>query len=158
MTGNEWREWLTFGLAVLGAGLGVFNAWKGWIADRVRLQVVPLFTKDTTGESYISIEVRNLSAFPVTVTAIGFTVVGGATHLQIPHPVFIGFDKLPVRLVSRTALTSLTPLIAFEESQVVTIDAAYVKTACGLQVKGGRKALRKILQTAFAARQPHFLQ
>lgn len=138
---------------MLGAGLGVFNAWKGWIADRVRLHVIPLLTKDTTGATYISIDVRNLSAFPITVTAIGFTVAGGATHLQIPRPILIGLAKLPERLASRASFTSLTPIGAFQDGQIASIKAAYVKTACGLQVEGGGYALRQMLQAALAARQ-----
>lgn len=154
MGGNEVREWFTFGLAVLGAGLGVFNAWKGWIADRVRLRVIPMSSVDTAGDYYISIDVRNLSAFPVTVTTIGFTVVGGVTHMQIPRPILLGADRLPVRLESRAAFTVLAPLTAFEKLQVATIEAAYANTACGLRVLGNSKALGQMVNAALAACHP----
>lgn len=153
MGGSEVREWVTFGLAVLGAGLGVFNAWKGWVADRVRVRVIPAFSVDTTGDPYINIEVRNLSAFPVTITSVGFTVIGGATHMQIPHPILMGANRLPVRLESRASFAALMSLRAHENSQLATIDAAYVKTACGLQVLGDSPALRQIVYAAIAASQ-----
>lgn len=151
MGGAELREWVTFGLAVLGAALGVINAWKSWVADRVRLKVLPASAFGNDGTAYLSIEVRNLSAFPVTVTAAGFEVRGSATHIQIIRPVLLGADRLPVRLESRAAVTVLAPLAALEKDQVATVRSAYITTACGLRLTRSSKVLRQVVKAATTA-------
>lgn len=142
---------LTLAVALTGAVLGVLNTWRNWSLDRVKVRVVPVYSEDMAGSRYISIEVINLSSFPVTVVSIGFTVIGGATHMQIPRPIFTGRETLPVRLESRTSFTVLAPLSTFEKTQLATIDRAYVKTACGNQIQGDSTTLRQIVNAAATA-------
>ena len=142
---------VTLAIAFLGAALGILNAWRAWSLDRLRARVIPTYSIDAAGRPYISIEVVNLSNFAVTITSVGFTVLGSKTHIQLLAPLFIGANNLPVRLESRTSFTALAAFSAFENGQMAMINRAYAKTACGNQIEGDSRALRQIVDAAFAA-------
>jgi hypothetical protein len=130
---------VTLAIALLGAGLGIFNAWRTWVNDRVRLKVKVSHGVGSGGVEIFLIEVLNLSAFPVTVTHIGFDLLGTDRHAQIPIPRFVRGETLPVRLESRTALTVFQPLAESPPNGWVGVRRAYALTACGLKrVSSGR--------------------
>jgi hypothetical protein len=66
------KELVIFGVALLGAGLGVLNYWRTVTRDRVHLRVIPRSYITSLGESGICIEVVNVGYLPVTLTQIGF--------------------------------------------------------------------------------------
>lgn len=141
---------VTFATAVLGAVLGVFNAWRAWLSDRPRLRLRVAHAFGAPFDRMLMLEVVNLSGFPVTVTALGFNLRGSAQHVVIQWPTFTQGEKLPVRLEPRAACTALMPLGAFQQQQLARIELAYVRTACGLEVKAGRNLLRQLRHAAAA--------
>jgi hypothetical protein len=75
-----WKDIITIGLASIGAVLGVMNAWNALSQRRVRLVVRPMFAHQSSGGApMLSISVRNLSNFPLTIDEVGFTGKTGAT-------------------------------------------------------------------------------
>lgn len=147
----EVQQWLTFGIAVLGAALGVLNTWRALGQDRVRLVVRAGRPVDIAGGPCLLIEVRNLSSFAVTITHIGFDRLGADRHFQLVAPRFLGGQSLPARMEPRTALTVVQPFAAFEdEEQLLTLRNVYVLTACGVKRKSSDLALTVINHLAGA--------
>ena len=100
-------SYITTVLAVLGAVLGLYNAWRNWIQDRVVLRVKVSQGIGGLGVEMHTIEITNLSSFPLTITHIGFDLLGTDRHAQIPFPNFLRGETLPIRLESRTSVTVL---------------------------------------------------
>lgn len=146
-------DFATVTMAALGSGLGIFNAWRTWVNDRVRIRVAVSRLIATDGQRAIGIEVVNLSAFDVTITHIGFDLVGTSDHLQLFKPLIAQGHALPKRLEPRAAFTVFQPLSAFEGKQLLQLDRAYVATACGLRPKSRRGSVAKLDLVAFAGRQ-----
>lgn len=143
----EAEFWKTILLAVtasIGAVLGIINTLHNLSLKRVRIKVRPAFSITVpNGDYFFSIEVINLSAFPMTVAEVGFTGNGGQYPImnQLPfNPV-----ALPKRLDPRESIS-----ILFDPSGLLgkEIGKAYVRTSCGEVIKGTSPALkqfRKIL-------------
>lgn len=144
---------VTLAIAVLGALLGVMNTWRNWSLDRMRLRVTPAFGLDNTGGRNILVTVVNLSSFPVTVTTMGFTLLNSTNHMQVPAPIFMRGERLPIRLEPRTSCTAVVALAALEHAQLANIRCAYVTTACGQQIEGDSTALRQMVHAAATAQQ-----
>lgn len=84
-----WNEAITLGVAMLGAGLGIMNTWQALNANRVKLRVKPAFAIGIPqGQSMFSIEVVNLSNFPITVSEVG---------LWLPHHTSWHINEHPAR-------------------------------------------------------------
>lgn len=104
-------NWTTV-TAVIGAVLGVWNLVQSFFQRRVRLRVVPKLTvirgsgflsssRDLLPDGFACIEVTNLSAFPVTIAEVGFSVDGEAARaVVIPDPTTL----LPKRLEPRESM------------------------------------------------------
>ena len=92
-----WKDIFTIGAATLGAVLGVMNTWNSISARRLRVKVTPNFVLDLAGRPLgASIEVTNLSTFPVSVAEVGFEADGGR-HI----PIMQSSTPLPHRLEAR---------------------------------------------------------
>ena len=103
---------LTAVTAAIGAVLGVWNFVQGFWQRRVRLKVVPKLTElrgnaflsssiDLLPDRFACIEVTNLSAFPVTIAEVGFSLdgeVGRSVIIQEP------LNLLPKRLEPRESI------------------------------------------------------
>lgn len=136
---------ITTALAVLGAVLGLYNAWRNWVQDRVRLVVEVSAARDVYDVPHLLVDIRNLSTFPVTVTHLGFDYLGrSGLHAQIAAPSFVGSEKLPVRLAPRTSATAFVALAAMENEKWAAVRHAYIKTACGLKRVGGRRTFNDL--------------
>jgi hypothetical protein len=130
------KDAVTLVLATVGAVLGVFNAWRNFQMDRVRLRVRWVQPFHLPSRRRLNgVEVVNLSNFPVTVEEIGFfgspDVALGPKHITILEPVFLcGKVSLPVRLEPRAAFTGCSSLITDDK---VTAQGwvSYARTACG---------------------------
>lgn len=147
---------VTLAIAVLGAVLGVLNAWRNWVHDRLRVRVDVSTAMGIGGTPAIRINIRNLSRFDVTITHIGLHCIGRKRHMQLWQPMFARGEALPVRLESRASSTVVQALAAMPEEDWLTIECVYVTTACGNEVTGGKALFGKhgatIAQSAADAR------
>jgi hypothetical protein len=158
------KDGITFSVAVLGAVLGVINTWHGFNQSKVKLRVIPKYAFSGDGgdegvyHATISlertgfpkegemgcIEVTNLSAFPVNISEIGFTVRGHPRkdeRVFVKTPITLDGKTFARRLESRAsvhghfALNKLTP----------DIRKAYAVTDCGEVAYGTSPALKEIV-------------
>lgn len=92
---------ITLAIAVLGAALGILNTWNSINDRRVRIRVVPKGSL-APGFSGMAIEVVNLSAFPITISEIGFTIGRSQGTLPrrapIPAQMFVDGTAVPIKL------------------------------------------------------------
>nr|WP_294810183.1 hypothetical protein [uncultured Sphingomonas sp.] len=113
-------SWITFAIAVLGAGLGLFNTWQWWRDRSVRLRVIPKYAEAVDhnmqhlGTPCLSIEVQNLGAYPVTVEEVGLLIgrARGDLPRRAPFPasqLHMG-PSLPHRLERHDAISLVVAL------------------------------------------------
>ena len=101
-----WKDAITFGIALLGAVLGILNTWNAMSARRVRLRVKPAHAFSDAGGVGFCIEIVNLSSLPVTVREVGFTLRGAKHRAAIVRPILIDDKPWPRRLEAREAVTA----------------------------------------------------
>lgn len=65
-------QWVTFAIAVLGATLGMFNAWWSVRKDMAGPRVRAAGMSTNTGLMSVGIEVSNVGYIPVTIAEMGF--------------------------------------------------------------------------------------
>lgn len=97
-------------LGSIGASLGVFNTWRAWRHETVRIRV-NTFVKDLHRQKVLGIRVANLSHFPVRIEQLGFM---DAEYVELPQFFLTveGGGKLPQTLADRTDLTAVIYLEA----------------------------------------------
>ena len=140
------QQWLTLGLAVLGAVLGVLNTWDGLRSRRVRLQVTPRWSMapNWTG---LSIEVINLSSFPVTIREVGFTLDRSRKRLPrrvpIPNHAIVNDATYPSTLQPREVLDLV---FSVEWVGSLHLRAAYAITSSGEIARGTSGALEQFIR------------
>jgi hypothetical protein len=155
MDQRDWLDYSTLAIALFGAALSVFNAWRAWFDDRVKLRVRVAYAYTLKGEpAGLAIETVNLSRFAVTVDSLGFDLTGTDRRLGVPIPIFTQGERFPVRLEPRASLTVRQPLPA--DPDLAIVRNAYVTTACGSRCKSPRRVFRELnkLAAARAARPP----
>lgn len=146
---------VSLGIGAAGTLLGVLNYWRAWEKDRVRLRVragISITVGMMGPEKSIFIEVLNLSNFPITITSTVFQLDGSDLVLHLIPP-YLNDERLPKRLDPRDAVTIYARPIVLKDSHVVTIKDVIARTACGAEVKGGRKARSGILQIQAVGRE-----
>ena len=142
---TEIVSYVSLGIAVVGAILGLFNSWRAFSNDRVKIRVKASIASLGVGDKRLMIETLNLSTFPITITHIGFTLTGSKRHLQL-LPIYLNeADGLPKRLESRTHLAVLAAAGTAEEIAIAGAECVYVKTACGITILGSREELSRVL-------------
>ncbi len=152
---------LTAVTAGIGAVLGVWNLVQGFWQRRVRLKVVPKLSatrgggffssdRDVLPDGFACVEVRNLSAFPVTISEVGFSLDGEVGRaVIIPTPL----NFLPKRLESRQSIdVRATKIAGFPKNA----RRAYATTQCGTTRDGDSVVLEKhrkiVLKAGIASR------
>ena len=102
----KWTDWLTLAIAVLGAALGIWNALQSARDRSVRFKVRATQAVGLGGPAptCLSIEVTNLSSFPITIDEVGLTVGKPRGSLprramMAPHNIVRG--HLPMRIEPR---------------------------------------------------------
>ena len=106
LTGMKWTDWITLGIALLGAALGVWNAWQAGRDRSVRFKVRATQAIGLRGAAptCLSIEFTNLSSFPITIQEVGLTVGKPRGHLPgraMFPPNSLVSGTLPMRIEAR---------------------------------------------------------
>jgi hypothetical protein len=151
---------LTAAIAVLGAATGIFgaalsliNTWRAFDRDRVKIRVVPMIAFPVTGgvvgkEPLLSIEVTNLSTFPVTIAGVGYLMHGTKSRLAITSPIIHDGGAFPRRLEPRSTFSVYAVADTAREPQFAKVRCAYAQTACGCTIRGKSKALNSQVEEA----------
>ncbi len=139
-------------LGIPGAILGILNSWRLFVSDRVRLKVTPeraLLLSDRSIEAdYLSIEVINLSKFPVTIINVGLKLSGNRTALFLKDDSIEPQGRLPIRLESRASY-SKTFRDCKKDIPWNEVICVYAKTACGVTAKGTSKFLKEVIRNGW---------
>ena len=123
--------------------LGVINTLSAINQQRVRIRVTPAYLLSTEEVPMgFSIEIINLSAFPITISEVGFSV-GFRKRLPISSPYLLSGGTLPCRLSPREAISVTFGPQNFPVVQGTKIGAAYARTACGRTIFGRSPAGRQ---------------
>lgn len=134
-------ETITLSVAVLGAGLGILNTWNSISERKVKLRVIP---KQAFGQGWlgVSIEIINLSAFPVTVQEVGFLIGRGRGPFPRRAPILdgmaLGSVTMPCRIGSREAVTIVVEISRLDG---LSLGKAYALTSSGELIKGDSAAM-----------------
>ena len=137
------KDFLTMGAAVIGAVLGIMNTWNAMNQKKVRLRVLPAYSIMTaSGAVGFSIEVTNLSPFPVTITEVG-VMLPGKKRIPILDPFFADRGDWPRRLEARSVVTAHFGLHYLLNANQ-KFGKAYAHTACGEHRYGSSKALNEV--------------
>ncbi len=146
MANSETIQIITFSLAVLGSVLGVINTWKGFDKDRVKIRVspkhaIPVGATDPNIE--FSIDVLNLSTFPITISEVGILYHGTKERGVSVNPLLFDGSSFPRRLETRTSLTAYFYGEALVNAKL-RAKCAYAKTDCGVTAKGNSPAFKQL--------------
>jgi hypothetical protein len=136
---NEVLPLVTAAMAAVGAVLGVINTCNALDRQKVKLIVRPAYGLYPGYELMVTINVINLSAFPVTISEMGFTLEGGKKTFSTRN--LTNGKSLPVRLESREDVTALYYI---SEIDCTSIRMAFSRTSCGEIVFGDSPALNQI--------------
>jgi hypothetical protein len=152
-------ELLAFGGFVLGlAGtvLGIFNTWRIFDRDRVKVRVVPVTILLADGSQRIGIDVTNLGFVAVTINGVGFALAGKNDNPRLvwfmPDVLFSGKHcKLPQRMEPRTCLTVIGDPGAEDHEAFAHVVSAFAQTACGRYYFGTNDLIAHLKHKARAA-------
>ena len=141
------EQYITLILATIGTVLGCVNTFDLLNKRRVRLRVVPqcaVFNGDGVWTSTtqhdprgtVCIEVTNLSAFPLTMQEVGYTLPA-PNRASIVKPVLHDSKGWPRRLEPRDSVTVYGVIADVPHN----IRKAFARTACGVKRFGNSAAL-----------------
>lgn len=143
---------VTFGLAVLGAVLGLINTWHAVDKSRVKLRVRPSHAIPFGGADErlkFAVEVTNLSAFPITISDVGVFFEGTNQRVLLADGVFSDNMRLPHRLESRSSFSVYSQIPYLKTRH--RLKSAYATTQCGVTRTGTSPALRQIAREMSAS-------
>lgn len=69
--------YVTAAAAFGGLVLGVFNAWRAFIEDRVKIRVTVSPAKRDDGVDYLNVIIVNMSKFPVAISDVALALKNG---------------------------------------------------------------------------------
>jgi hypothetical protein len=137
---------------ITGLVLGIINTWHQLRRDKIRLKVVPQFCfilQGTYKSDYnFSIDVINLSEFPLVIEDLGFQMRDGK---KCTYGVVSGIERggnLPVRLEPRTSYSKILK-INENDLDFHNIKCAYARTQCGAVIFGSSPALKQVIKKRF---------
>lgn len=138
------KDFLTIGAASVGAVLGIMNTWNAISQKRLKLRVTPCHALTVPhGEWGFSIEVLNLSAFPVTIIEAGLTtdsfIARKGKRYPMMNPIVVDNKPWPRRLEPRESVSLYAETPCYKN-----IGQAYARTACGEFRYGDSPALKQI--------------
>ena len=146
-----WKDIVTIAMAGIGAVLGIINTLHQLNLNRVKLRVVPKSAVASGGVmihnrdehlrgSGPCIEVINLSAFPVTISEVGYTLTGTKLRAGVGNPALFDGKPWPRRLEPRESVTAYV----VEPRYAARIKKAFARTECGVTRYGTSPALKQL--------------
>ena len=156
---------------VLGAVLGIINTHHQISTTLVKLRIAPKVAKAFRGDTMLTIdrpssrtaefmgdpatcclciEISNLSAFPVTISEVGFGNPNDSERRVMLKPRLSSEKEIPVRLESRESVT------AYGQTGDLALDQgprAYVVTDCGNVALGSTPITEALSRKANRAQQ-----
>ncbi|MEW9623199.1 hypothetical protein [Rhodanobacter geophilus] len=126
---------VTLGIAVIGATLGVFNAYWMVRKDVVRLRVLSRVMFISTGQVTVCIEVINTGYIPVTITEVGYTSSRFAKQKSVITNDFLRQTQLPCRLEPRAIITVTVEPTSLDDPAMSHLAYCHAKTACGILIR-----------------------
>jgi len=143
------KDYVTLALASVGAVLGVINTWKSLDRDRPKLRLTPaqafVVGPRSTSEKFLCFDVTNLSSFPLTITEVGVLYRWTRKRGAIVLPIIRDGGEFPRKLEPRTSFSAYAAPGALANREH-TVRCAYVKTACGLLVRGTSQAMKQLIR------------
>lgn len=138
---TQWKDLVTFGLALLGAVLGVINTWRTINRDRIKLRVRFVHGMTINAPNFpdklFGVEVTNLSSFPLTIAEVGMHIQGCADRaVFFPH-ITLDNKDLPRKLESRDQCTIYIPQDSLRRD--VGYTNVYATTVCGVTIRKKQK-------------------
>lgn len=131
----DWIGWATFGIAVVGATLGIFNVWWMVRRDAVRLRVrLVSQTAMPSGQVTLGIEVSNLGYTAITLSEVAIRAHPFRGNRMAIVSDYFDRARLPLRMEPRTCVTiAVVPEI---RSRIKQEGARWCSatTACGISV------------------------
>jgi hypothetical protein len=122
-------------IAFFGALFGLFAHLREVRRDKVRLRIsvgkaIKVVSGNTPTENFLTIDVLNLSSFPVMIANVGFS---DGENCLYPPPNMI---DVPFRLLPREARTVIYPRRCVgDETRLRRMKSAFAKTQCGKRVE-----------------------
>ncbi|WP_141057459.1 hypothetical protein [Stenotrophomonas rhizophila] len=129
----EWTNWLTLGIAVLGATLGVFNA--VWLIrkDTVRLRIRYTSMYIVQRDEWIGgLEAVNTGYIAVSISEVAFKRGRFARQRLIITNDYMRSVSLPHRLEPRTSMTMSHSPDVLRQLQAEGYTHGLVTTVCGV--------------------------
>lgn len=131
---------------VAGALLGIINTRHQMQRNKLKLKVMPQHAFPVGGIAdahfNFSIEVINMSEFPVVIADVGFFLVDGCTASLATVQGIESNGALPLRLEPRTRYSKCFWLDN-DSIDLSRIKCAYARTECGNTVRGTSPALKQ---------------
>jgi hypothetical protein len=145
----DWKTLVVPSTALLGAALGILNTWNSISQRKVKLRVRPAYAIAVPSRNVaFSIEVVNLSSFPITLSDVGLTIpklFGEPSRQAIADPMVTDGKRLPRRLETREAVSFYFDPYIFRGKK---IGEAYARTVCGETEYGTSQALLQLKELA----------
>lgn len=145
----------TLAIAVVGAVLGVINTWNS-ISERkprARVRFLNLYGGPDVEHFGYSIEVTNLSAFPLTINEVGFSLSPWwKTDIErlLLHPDDRFGSSTPRKIEPREQV-DFRFLGQMQGRSPKLIRSAYAKTACGVIFRSNAPLVKSIAAKAMNA-------
>jgi hypothetical protein len=146
------KDLITFGVALLGAVLGILNTWKAYDKDRPKLRIIPKHAIPVGGVDpclTFCIEIINLSGFALTVCEVGVLYRGTKSRLALIQQFFRDGGPWPRRLEPRAAVTVYFDRESLD-ARTHNIRCAYAMTECDLVFEGNSPAMRQLARETAA--------
>ena len=142
---------ISLAIALFGAALGVYNAWQANLRDRTRIKTSVGIMKLKDGRSLFSVEVVNLSTFPVTISEIALSAPEGRGTRFCFIPPFADGTTLPVVINARASrVFSMAPVEQHRDALALT-KWLLVKTGDERVFKSTSPMLRSLIDKARTA-------
>ena len=130
------RKWMisatsTAAAAFGGLVLGVFNTWRNLIEDRVKLRITALLDKREDDVDFVSVNIVNLSKFPLAVARSELTLKDGSTRKISRHGPGLGKSIRPRRNLPILYWLQKNP--GHEDVHPDDVESCIVRTECGIR-------------------------